>query len=219
MRPSSSETAPWPPWGVDPYGISPLQVSVPRVNAEKPKRNDIDGVIKPYEVWRHQPRTIFLGTSRVNQSMDPSVLDGTRFAPAYNASMPAASMGEHAAYLRQYLRLDSRLHTVIVELFLPNFIGRSPAPTWLAIFLNQVQVTDNRDGITVDGSNGGQGYYINMVVEMTAVVGNRTGFTFTAAAEKLPSWPCWTVSRPPIIMEPAQRPIVRRSCWEIRPSP
>ena len=26
----------------------------------------------------------------VNQSLDPPVLDGTRFAPAYNASMPAA---------------------------------------------------------------------------------------------------------------------------------
>jgi hypothetical protein len=120
-------------WGVDPYGISPLHVSVSRVNAEKPKRNDIDRVIKPYEVWRYQPRTVFMGTSRVNQSMDPSVLDGTRFAPAYNASMPAASMDEHAAYLREYLRLDASLHTVFVELFLPNFIGRSPGPepgTW-----------------------------------------------------------------------------------------
>jgi hypothetical protein len=137
-------------WGVDPYGISPLQVSVPRVNAEKPKRNDIDRVIKPYEVWRHQPRTIFLGTSRVNQSMDPSVLDGTRFAPAYNASMPAASMGEHAAYLRQYLRLDSRLHTVFVELFLPNFIGRSPGPepgTWSEFVGNALTLFASADTI------------------------------------------------------------------------
>jgi hypothetical protein len=116
-------------WIVDPYGVSPVRISLRGVNEQKPKRNDIDRVIKPYEVWRYQPRTVFLGTSRVNQSMDPSVLDGTRFAPAYNASMPAGSMDMHAAYLRQYVQLDPHLRTVIVELFLPNFIGRPPGLT------------------------------------------------------------------------------------------
>jgi hypothetical protein len=116
-------------WTVDPYGVSPTRFSVQGVNALKPKRLDIDRLIKPYEVWRYQPRTIFLGTSRAHQSLDPSVLDGTRFAPAYNASMPAGSMDMNAAYLRQYVRLDRNLHTVIVELFLPSFIG---APTGLS---------------------------------------------------------------------------------------
>jgi hypothetical protein len=110
-------------WTVDPYGVSPIRFSVQGVNALKPKRLDIDRLIKPYEVWRYQPRTIFLGTSRAHQSLDPSVLDGTRFAPAYNASMPAGSMDMNAAYLRQYVRLDRNLHTVTVELFLPSFIG------------------------------------------------------------------------------------------------
>ena len=110
-------------WTIDPYGVSPLRLSLQGMNAQKPKRIDIDRLIKPYEVWRYQPRTVFLGTSRVHQSMDPAVLDGTRFAPAYNASMPAASMDMHAAYLRQYIQLDPNLRTVIVELFLPNFIG------------------------------------------------------------------------------------------------
>src|SRR5258708_31774842 len=73
-------------WTVDPYGVSPIRVGVHGINDIKPKRLDIDRLIKPYEVWRYQPRTIFLGTSRAHQSLDPSVLDGTRFAPAYNAS-------------------------------------------------------------------------------------------------------------------------------------
>jgi hypothetical protein len=110
-------------WTIDPYGASPIRFSLQGINLLKPKRIDIDRLIKPYEVWRYQPRTIFLGTSRAHQSLDPSVLDGTRFAPAYNASMPAGSMDMNAAYLRQYLRLDHNLHTIIVELFLPNFIG------------------------------------------------------------------------------------------------
>src|SRR5262249_32161551 len=119
-------------WTIDPYGVSPARFSLPGINALKPKRLDIDRLIKPYEVWRYQPRTIFLGTFCAHQSLDPSVLDGTRFAPAYNASMPAGSMEMNAAYLRQYLRLDSNLHTVIVELFLPSFIGAAiRSPHWL----------------------------------------------------------------------------------------
>jgi hypothetical protein len=75
---------------VDPFGVSPLRVSVTWMNAFKPRRLDIDRMLKPYEVWRNQPKTVFLGTSRIHQSFDPAALDGTRYAPAYNASIPAA---------------------------------------------------------------------------------------------------------------------------------
>ena len=78
-------------WTIDPYGVSPLRLSLQGMNAQKPKRIDIDRMIKPYEVWRYQPRTVFLGTSRMHQSMDPAVLDRTRFAPAYNASIDRKS--------------------------------------------------------------------------------------------------------------------------------
>lgn len=109
---------------VDPYGVSPLRLGIPRINEFKPKRVDIDRIIKPYEVWRYQPRTIFLGTSRIHQSIDPAVLDGTRFAPAYNASIPASSLGLNISHLRQYIELDPNLRTVVVELFLYNFLGQ-----------------------------------------------------------------------------------------------
>jgi hypothetical protein len=110
-------------WIVDPYGVSPVRLSLPGINALKPKRVDIDRLIKPYEVWRYQPRTVFLGTSRLHQSIDPSVLDGTRFAPAYNASIPNGSMELNVADLQQYVQLDPKLRTVIVELFFHNFVG------------------------------------------------------------------------------------------------
>jgi hypothetical protein len=84
-------------WTIDPYGVSPTPLGLQGVNALKPKRINIDRLIKPYEVWRYQPRTILLGTSRVHQSMDPFILSGTGFAPAYNASMPAGSMDMNAA--------------------------------------------------------------------------------------------------------------------------
>ncbi len=110
-------------WTIDPYGASPLRFGLDGISAFKPKRLDIDRVIKPYEVWRYQPRTIFLGTSRFQQSLDPATLDGTRFAPAYNAAIPDGSMQTNADDLERYLRLDPNLRTVIVEVFLNNFLG------------------------------------------------------------------------------------------------
>lgn len=109
---------------INPYGVSLVNISWKRINQFKPKRVDIDRLIKPYEVWRYQPRTVFLGTSRIHQSIDPSVLEGTSFAPAYNASIPASSLGLNISHLKQYIDLDPKLKTVIVELFLWNFLGQ-----------------------------------------------------------------------------------------------
>src|SRR6266487_3955526 len=58
-------------WTIDPYGVSPIRLEFPRINALKPKRTDIDRILKPYEVWRYQPRTIFLGTSPGEISFGP----------------------------------------------------------------------------------------------------------------------------------------------------
>lgn len=111
-------------WVIDPYGVSPLGVRLTRLNDIKPKRLDIDRLVKPYEVWRYQPRTVFLGSSRIHQSIDPSMLGGTRFAPAYNASVPAVSLSANLGYLRHYDRLDGNLKTVVEELFVYKFFGR-----------------------------------------------------------------------------------------------
>lgn len=115
-------------WIIDPYGISPVQVSLNHINQFKHKRINIDRVIKPYEVWKYQPRTVFLGTSRIQQSIDPAVLDGTEYALAYNASIPANMVSENAAYIDQYFELNKHLKYVFVELFLYNFVFPEPAP-------------------------------------------------------------------------------------------
>jgi hypothetical protein len=39
-------------WTIDPYGVSPIRLEFTRINALKPKRTDIDRILKPYEVWR-----------------------------------------------------------------------------------------------------------------------------------------------------------------------
>ena len=116
-------------WIVDPYGVSPVHLGIAGINVLKPKRVDIDRLIKPYEVWRYQPRTLFLGTSRIHQSIDPATLDGTRFTPAYNASIPASSLGMNISNLEQYLTLDRNLRTVFAELFIYYFLGQGQEHT------------------------------------------------------------------------------------------
>jgi hypothetical protein len=106
---------------IDPYGVSPIKINLPRLNTFKSQRVDIDRFIKPYEVWYYQPKTIFMGTSRFQQSLDPAVLKDTSFAPAYNASIPASTLEENAAYLEKYFLFDKNLKSVFIELFIYNF--------------------------------------------------------------------------------------------------
>lgn len=123
----------------DPYGVSPLRIHRHRLNEFKPARVDIDRLLKPYEVWRYQPRTVFLGTSRVHQGLDPAVLDGTPLVPAYNASIPASTLSENAAHLEQFFELDPNLKIIFVELFFSNFIvSNKEAPR-----LNQLDFARN----------------------------------------------------------------------------
>jgi hypothetical protein len=79
-----------------------------------------------YEVWRYQPRTVFLGTWRFYQSIDPAVLDSTRFSPAYNAAIPAGGLEETAALLEEFFEFDKNLRVVFVEFFLYHFLAAEP---------------------------------------------------------------------------------------------
>src|SRR5438477_78164 len=69
-----------------------------------------------------QPRTVFMGTSRIQQAFDPALLDGTRFAPAYNGAIPASTLAQNEAHLEHYFDLDPNLKHVFFELFFWQFI-------------------------------------------------------------------------------------------------
>jgi hypothetical protein len=127
-------------WVVDPYGVSPLRLAWPGINTIKPKRLAIDRALKPYEVWRDQPRTVFIGTSRFHEAFDPAVLNGTRFSPAYNASVPAAELNEMAGLLEQYFQFDKNLRVVFMELLFYHFLSPQPPlpPRRLQAFLTDI---------------------------------------------------------------------------------
>jgi hypothetical protein len=105
-------------WTIDPYGVSPIGLQISGFNTFKPMRLDINRQIKPFEVWWKQPKTVFLGTSRIHQSLDPMLLDGTELAPAYNASIPGSVMQENEQHFQDYLELNRSIENVVSEVFL-----------------------------------------------------------------------------------------------------
>src|SRR4030088_620465 len=96
---------------VDATGISPVRVAIAGFNQWKPLRDEHDWIVKRYDVWRNQPSTIFMGSSRVKQSIDPKLVVGTGFAPAYNGGINgSADFQEIRTYLQDYLQADKNLH-------------------------------------------------------------------------------------------------------------
>ena len=86
---------------VDPIGISPIRIAIAGFNTFKPLQQDYDWIVKRYDVRRNQPATIFMGSSRIKQSMDPKLVAKTGFAPAYNGGLNgSANFSETKAYLR-----------------------------------------------------------------------------------------------------------------------
>jgi len=103
---------------VDPIGISPIRIAIAGFNEWKPLRRDYDRLVKPYDVARTEPKTIFIGSSRIKQTIDPRLLAGTRFAPAYNAGINGSTDYEELnSYLQYYIRADKELRHVFIEAF------------------------------------------------------------------------------------------------------
>ena len=109
---------------IDPYGINPWGLEISRVNKIKYERVNIDRLIKPWEVYWKQPKTIFMGTSRPHQSLNPEVLDNSVFAPAYNAAVPASTLEENLLFLKKYFQLNKNIRFVVFDIFWITFFKR-----------------------------------------------------------------------------------------------
>jgi hypothetical protein len=116
---------------IDSLGISPIRVTIKQLNELKPLRQNQDRQVKPYEGWRLQPRTIFLGSSRAKQSIDPKLLENTQYAPAYNSGLDGAmDFGEFRDFVEHFLRVDRNLRTIFIEIFPTALIGTPIKPAF-----------------------------------------------------------------------------------------
>ena len=77
-----------------------------------------------------RPR-IFMGSSRIKQTVDPRLVAGTEFAPAYNGGINgSANFAEVKSFLQYYLTADKNLRHVFIEAFAPAlFARRETRPT------------------------------------------------------------------------------------------
>ena len=112
---------------VDAIGISPVRVAIAGFNTWKPLRQDYDWIVKRYDVWRSQPTTIFMGSSRIKQSHGSQDWSSGRgsLQPTMAGSMAVANFVETKAYLQDYLRADKNLHHVFIEAFATALLDSS----------------------------------------------------------------------------------------------
>ncbi|MFM7406860.1 MAG: hypothetical protein ACKO3K_09410 [Cuspidothrix sp.] len=113
---------------VDPYGI----YKTPNffgINHEKPQKNLNDRLFKTIDIIRIQPLTIFLGSSRTKQGLDPDHPALSNSQPAYNLAVDGANPYEMMRYLEHTIKNQPNLKEVIlgIDFFMFNqLLGNQP---------------------------------------------------------------------------------------------
>lgn len=110
----------------DPYGFNSFGISVLEKDAPRAGRAERDRLVKPLDIRNQQPKSVFLGTSRTKQAIDPTILVNTSLGPAYNAGIDRASLGEMRALLQDSIREDQNLRNVFIDLHLYQFFAGRP---------------------------------------------------------------------------------------------
>lgn len=108
---------------IDPYGVSPWGVDIPGINTERYMRHQVDRLVKPLDVLVQQPRTILIGTSRVNQGFEPGDFEGTHLAPAYNLGVDFANPTDSLALLETLLPLTPSVEFAVIEINFHHFFN------------------------------------------------------------------------------------------------
>ncbi|MBD2294028.1 hypothetical protein H6G06_11125 [Anabaena sphaerica FACHB-251] len=113
---------------IDPYGIykSPIFVGI---NHVKPQKKFNDRLVKAIEIIHTKPFTIFLGSSRTKQGLDPNHLALSNFKPVYNIGLDGSNPYELLRYLQHTIKNQPHLKQVIlgVDFFMFNeSLGNQP---------------------------------------------------------------------------------------------
>ncbi|NES99933.1 MAG: hypothetical protein F6K61_05020 [Sphaerospermopsis sp. SIO1G1] len=108
---------------VDPYGIYKTPNFL-GINHAKIQKNHNDRLYKAIDIIRIKPVTIFLGTSRTKQGLDPNHPGLSNSQPTYNLALDSANSYEVMRYLQHTLKNQPHLRQVIfgVDYFMFNKI-------------------------------------------------------------------------------------------------
>ncbi|MFD0673659.1 hypothetical protein [Cohnella sp. GCM10027633] len=105
---------------VDPYGVwrSPVDRNL---NLKKPNLFTHQRMLKAADIIHDKPKVVFLGSSKVQNGLEPDDYFRLTGKPAYNLGMGGAVMSEQLAYLKHALYNQPSLNTVVIGLDFRSF--------------------------------------------------------------------------------------------------
>jgi hypothetical protein len=110
---------------IDPYGLY-RYIDREGFNHRKPKAPVTGYLVKPYVVERVRPKTLLLGSSRVEMAVDPESPAWPAAAhPVYNMALPASALYEAVRSLQHVLSVN-RPETVVLGLDFFSFLVVKP---------------------------------------------------------------------------------------------
>lgn len=106
---------------IDPYGIYKTPNFL-GINHEKPKKQFNDRLFKAIDIIRIKPLTVFLGSSRTKQGLDPNHPALSNHQPVYNLAFDGANPYEILRYLQHTIKNQPNLKEVIlgIDFFMFN---------------------------------------------------------------------------------------------------
>jgi hypothetical protein len=139
-------------WLVDPYAIygSP---KIAGFNALKPEEMTHTNMCKAYAIQQLKPQSVILGTSTVEQGIDPDH-KGWAFEPVYNVGLPAANIYTLLRYL-QHANAIQPLKQVVIGLEFQTFNIHD---------LTTDDATEARLSVAHDGEKNSSFRFINDIV-------------------------------------------------------
>lgn len=106
---------------IDPYGIWGW-CRVIGFTMSSPKTEQTEYIMKPIELARVQPETLFLGTSQVMYAMDMDEYHRLTGRTAYNFGLRGETLYESRRYLEHALTVDPKLERVYLGLSYERFV-------------------------------------------------------------------------------------------------
>jgi hypothetical protein len=113
---------------VDPLVLTPWDVRIAGFNATKSEQGGWDPLFKYYQTIYRSPDVVLLGSSRIEQGVDPGDQSLAWSRSPYNLGVIGANMEMIDHYWRHALRWSDRLDTVIVGL--DFFAFNAGRPVW-----------------------------------------------------------------------------------------
>lgn len=108
-------------FAIDPYDVFDTP-DILGINHSKPKKDNNDRLFKATDIIRLKPVTVFIGSSRTKQGLDPDYVALKDYQPAYNLAINGPNVYEVKRYLQHAIANQKDLKEVVlgIDFFMFN---------------------------------------------------------------------------------------------------